>query len=143
LLVDDHDITRNLLASHIARIPRIEIVGHARDGDEGVRQAASLHPDLVLMDVQMPRMDGIAATRAIKRFPTPPRVVIVSASPSYFREARAAGADACCEKSHLRAQLLGLIQGLFPHEGGDQDGSRHEGSAAERNDTGQREGPMN
>lgn len=142
LLVDDHDLVRDMLAAHLVRIPRIQVVGHARDGAEGVRKASALKPDLVLMDIQMPRMDGIAATRAIKQLPTPPRVVIVSTASGFFREAQAAGADACCEKSHVHAQLIRHIQRLFPHKGGDQGGPGHEGSAAERNHTSQPGDPM-
>ncbi len=65
LLVDDHPLVRGGFAMILGVEEDIEVVGEAGDGADAVRQAASLRPDVILMDVQMPVMDGIEATRAI------------------------------------------------------------------------------
>lgn len=75
LLVDDHALFREGLAGIIAAQPDMEVVGEARDGLEAVVKAQALRPDLVLMDVQMPGMGGLDATRQIKQ--TLPETTIV------------------------------------------------------------------
>jgi LuxR family maltose regulon positive regulatory protein len=66
LLVDDHAATREEMASLIQEEDDLDVVGQAADGEEGVRLARQLHPDVVVMDVVMPRMNGIAATEAVR-----------------------------------------------------------------------------
>jgi two-component system, NarL family, response regulator LiaR len=65
LIADDHPLVREGLRSYLATIDGIEIVGEAADGQEAVDLARSLEPDVVLMDMAMPKLDGIEATRAI------------------------------------------------------------------------------
>jgi NarL family two-component system response regulator LiaR len=67
LIVDDHSVVRQGLRMFLGSDPEIEIVGEARDGAEAVVLAHKLQPDVVLMDLMMPVMDGIAATAAIRR----------------------------------------------------------------------------
>jgi DNA-binding NarL/FixJ family response regulator len=66
LITDDHDVVRQGLRLYLRRDPEIEVVGEAADGEAAVELAWSLRPDVVLMDLLMPRMDGIAATEAIR-----------------------------------------------------------------------------
>src|SRR5215831_6097085 len=66
LIVDDHSIVREGLCMLLARDPDLEVVGEAADGVEAIRQARHLRPDVVVMDLLMPVLDGIAATRAIR-----------------------------------------------------------------------------
>ncbi|MDN5749791.1 MAG: response regulator transcription factor [Pseudonocardia sp.] len=66
LVVDDHPLYREGLRSAIAAMPAIEVVGEAADGDEAVQQVLALDPDVVLMDLQMPHVNGIDATRMLR-----------------------------------------------------------------------------
>src|SRR5215469_6211042 len=66
LIVDDHSIVREGLRMLLARDPDLEVVGEAADGAEAIRQARHLRPDVVVMDLLMPVLDGFAATRAIR-----------------------------------------------------------------------------
>jgi two-component system, NarL family, response regulator LiaR len=66
LITDDHGVVRQGLRLYLARDPELEVVGEAKDGEEALVLARELRPDVVLMDLLMPVMDGIAATRAIR-----------------------------------------------------------------------------
>lgn len=72
LVVDDDPMVRRLLAT-ILRTEDIDVVAEAADGDEVVTQVQAHHPDVVLMDLRMARVGGIAATRAVVALPSPPR----------------------------------------------------------------------
>lgn len=78
LIVDDHAILRDGIRSLLERHPNIVVVGEAGNGYEGLRLAESLHPDVVLMDVAMPVMDGLEATRKIKAVCPETRVLILT-----------------------------------------------------------------
>jgi DNA-binding NarL/FixJ family response regulator len=78
LVADDHGLVRNALAAFLEGIDDVEIVGLARDGAEAVELARSRHPRVVVMDVSMPRMDGVEATRQILETDPNTRVVILT-----------------------------------------------------------------
>jgi two-component system invasion response regulator UvrY len=78
LLVDDHAATREEMVSLIEEEDDLDVVGQAADGEEGVRLARQLHPDVVVMDVVMPGMNGIAASEAIRA--SDPKVYILALS---------------------------------------------------------------
>lgn len=80
LIVDDHPLFRRGLRTLLAALPEIAVIGEAGSGEEAVRLAGELHPDLVLMDLQMPGGSGLAATRAIVHADPHTRVLVVTLS---------------------------------------------------------------
>ncbi len=78
LLVDDHAVVREGLRTFLELQDALEVVGEAADGEEGVRKAERLRPDVVLMDLVMPRMDGVGAMRELRRRLPATRVIVLT-----------------------------------------------------------------
>ena len=78
LLVDDHPVVRKGLQSCLARQDTIKVVGEASDGDEALRKAREVSPDVVLMDISMPRMNGLAVTETLRKESPNVKVLILS-----------------------------------------------------------------
>ena len=95
LLVDDDPLVRGGLALMLGGTPDVEIVGEAGDGREALDHVRDARPDVVLMDIRMPRMDGIEATRQIRAMPDPPAVIVLTTfdADEYVVRALAAGAN--------------------------------------------------
>ncbi len=114
LIVDDVPQVRRELRTLLPLLDRIDIVGEAENGQNAIELAAALQPDVVLMDVEMPIVDGLTATRLIKaQCPQcPPRVVILSIhdDKTVRAQARSAGADDFVDKGAPLAALLQAIQ---------------------------------
>jgi DNA-binding NarL/FixJ family response regulator len=115
LAVDDSPDFLKLVVRLLSTAPAIQIVGQAHSGYHALEQVTALHPDLVLMDVAMPDMNGLEATRTIKARPGAPRVIILTLhdNAEYRAAAEAAGADAFVAKWELNTALLPLIYILF------------------------------
>lgn len=115
LLVDDSPAFLQAARQYLAAQAWIEIVGQAGDGTEAVAQSEALKPDLVLMDVAMPGMNGIEAARRIARRPGAPRVVLFSLhdNDEYRRCALESGAEAFLAKLDLVTGLEMLRARLF------------------------------
>jgi CheY-like chemotaxis protein len=113
LLVDDMPQVLNELHQLLELTGLIEIIAEARNGAEAVRLAAELAPDAIVMDLEMPGMDGHEAARRIKQSQPSPRVVILSvhAGPVEQERARAAGADSFVEKGANYEILVNAILG--------------------------------
>lgn len=114
LLVDDNRRFLEAVRRFLTR-ESFEIVGQALSGVAALEQVAHLHPDLVLMDMAMPQMDGLEATRRIKARPNPPRIIMLTLhdNPAYATEAKAVGADGFVAKSEFGTQLLPVIRTIF------------------------------
>ena len=112
LIADDHALVRSGLRSMLQREPGVEIVGEARNGREAVELCRSLEPDLVLMDVRMPEMDGLEATRAIKQECPGTGVLMVTMHENrdYMLEATKAGAAGYVLKDASRNELISAIR---------------------------------
>ena len=111
LVVDDQRPFRVAASAVLRRTPGFELVGEASSGEEAVEQVAALAPDLVLMDITMPGMGGVAATRAITSAPTAPVVFFCStyAASDLPADAVEAGAAAYLGKADLAAELLARL----------------------------------
>lgn len=111
LLADDNELFAEALTTTLELDRRLEIVGRARNGREAVELAADLHPDVVLMDVDMPVLDGIEATDGVKRVSPASRVLMLTASISAEDRDRAlaAGATAYLPKGGGAAELFDTI----------------------------------
>ncbi len=79
VVVDDHFVTRTGTIAILQREPRYEIVGEAEDGARALALGLELHPDLVLLDTRLPKMDGPTVARALQMMASPPRILMLSA----------------------------------------------------------------
>jgi DNA-binding NarL/FixJ family response regulator len=112
LIADDHELVRDGFRRMLGYEEDLEVVGEARDGREAVELCRRLDPDLVLMDVRMPKMDGLEATRAIKAEQPSVSVLVVTTydNPDYLLEAIKAGAAGYVLKDAPNRQLTNAIR---------------------------------
>jgi len=113
LIADDHQVVREGLQMILAESDgEIVVVGEASDGDEAVRLATSVKPDVVLMDLSMPRVDGLEATRRLREAGVESRVLILTsfAEGESVRDAVRAGVTGYLMKDVLKSELLTAIR---------------------------------
>jgi DNA-binding NarL/FixJ family response regulator len=108
MIVDDHPVVRKGLASFLGHEPDIEVVGMADSGEQALEMAAELHPDIVLMDLSMPGMGGIEATRRLVETEPSTRVMMLTSFGGHERmvEALKSGAVGYVVKDTAPADLL-------------------------------------
>jgi DNA-binding NarL/FixJ family response regulator len=119
LIVDDDALVRSGLTMMLSGAPQIEVVGHAIDG-RGVLPAADLHhPDVVLMDIRMPRLDGIAAARLLSARPRPPAVLMLTTfdADELVLRALQAGAAGFLLKDAPPADIVHAIESVHAGDG--------------------------
>ena len=114
LLVDDHEVFINAAMRHLRRLDWVELIGSAGNGIEAIAQCEALRPDVVLMDLAMPEMGGLQATRLIKAQDNPPYIVIASHfdDAEHREHALRAGADAFVSKLSYIHDVVPLLDGL-------------------------------
>ncbi|MFJ6430117.1 response regulator [Microbacterium maritypicum] len=112
LIADDQALVRGALGALLELEPDLTVVGMASDGAEAVRLAEELRPDVCLMDIQMPGVDGIDATRRIREVSTGTRILVVTtfARPGYLRSALDAGASGFIVKDTPAEELAEAVR---------------------------------
>ena len=118
LIVEDHALLRDGIRSILERAPDIDVIGEARTGDEAIRAVSSLQPDIVLMDIHMPGINGIEATRAITAAEHPSRVLVLTGDDdeAYIIAAVEAGAAGYLLKGSPADQLVSGIRAVHSGE---------------------------
>lgn len=114
LIADDHHIVREGLRALLKRMPELTLVGEATNGEEAVRQSAELRPDIVLLDLRMPRKDGVAAIREIKAAQPQVRFLVLTSyddDDTVFAAIKA-GAEGYLLKDSHPDQLMQAIQAV-------------------------------
>lgn len=126
LIVEDHPIFTELLLRSFHRHEWVEVVGCATNGRDAVVLASAARPDVILMDIEMPIMDGIEATsRILERMAAVVFVLTASATPNHQTRALAAGARAVLPKTIDPALLIGHLQNVYLERAADNDGLHH------------------
>jgi DNA-binding NarL/FixJ family response regulator len=115
LVVDDEAIVRDGLRAIVEVEEDLQVVGEAADGSEAVAVARKLQPDIALVDIQMPRVDGVETTRLLLALPTPPRVLVLTTFDrnEYVYQSMRAGASGFLLQDVRRGQLNDAIRTVF------------------------------
>ncbi|MGB6387560.1 MAG: response regulator transcription factor [Terriglobales bacterium] len=118
LVADDHPVVRHGLRTLIGSRPEWEIIDEAEDGIQAVEKADRLQPDVVVLDVSMPKMDGLEACRQIRRIVPKSEILFVTQhdSPQMMREAMGAGARGYVVKSDAARDLLAAVEAVSQHK---------------------------
>ncbi|MFP4436629.1 MAG: response regulator [Chloroflexaceae bacterium] len=118
LIADDHAVVREGLRTLLQRIPEFTLVGEAANGEEAIRQVAALQPDVILLDLKMPRKDGVTAIKEMKREQTNVRILVLTSfddDDSVFSAIKA-GAQGYLLKDSLPEQLIQAIRDVHNGE---------------------------
>ena len=118
LIADDHQLVAQALRDVLSHEPDFEVVGVAYNGESAVRDAARLQPDVVLMDIQMPGRDGVAATRAIRAARPETKVIMLTAAERSraVLDAVEAGASGFIQKENALEAVIGAVRAAYQGE---------------------------
>src|SRR6202171_2480692 len=118
IIADDHELARLGLRTMLEPEPDLEVIGEAATGREAVALSSQLQPDLVLMDIRMPDLDGLMATRAIKGALPPASILVVTLSedPDYLLEALRVGAAGFVLKDASRREVVAAVRQVLNGE---------------------------
>jgi DNA-binding NarL/FixJ family response regulator len=118
LVVDDSPLTRDAIRLLLESRHEVDVVGFARDGEEALAQTEALCPDLILMDIEMPKLDGLKATRIVRSSFPGTRVIIVTVNHGSEVEQSCLhnGADGLVVKDRLYQDLFAEIRRIFPSQ---------------------------
>jgi len=118
LVADDHPVVRKGLQSCLARVDRLKLVGEASDGEEALKKTRELHPDVVLMDISMPRMNGLAVTEVLRKEAPNVKILVLSVhnNKEYVFRIIQAGAHGYISKEAPPEELLRAIESVHTGE---------------------------
>jgi CheY-like chemotaxis protein len=114
MIVDDNARTRGALAALASTLDWLNVTGEASNGEDAIEKVKLQLPDMVLMDVEMPVMDGLEATQIIKKNWPQVKVIVLTLYPDYCSQARKAGADAFLVKGCSMEEMTSTIRSLQP-----------------------------
>ena len=114
-MVDDCEEFRRFICSTLRKRPELQIVGEVSDGSEAVHKAEELRPDLIVLDIGLPTLNGIEAARQIRKVASEYRVLFVSqeSSADVVQEALALGALGYVVKAHAGSELLAAVEAVL------------------------------
>jgi DNA-binding NarL/FixJ family response regulator len=115
LVVDDYEPFRRFLCSMLTRKADLQIIGEALDGLEAVQKAEELQPDLIVLDIGLPTLNGIEAARQIRKFAPESKIIFVSqeSSPDVVQEALGLGTCGYVVKSQAQRELLAAVDAVL------------------------------
>src|SRR3954462_1970822 len=118
LIADDHPVVRKGLQSCLAKQERLKLVGEASDGEEALKKTRELAPDVVLMDISMPRMNGFAVTELLRKDCPDVKILVLSvhSNKEYVFRIIQAGAHGFISKEAPPGELLRAIESVFAGE---------------------------
>jgi DNA-binding NarL/FixJ family response regulator len=118
LLAEDHTVVRESIRQSLERVPDFKVVGEASDGEEAVRLTKQLQPDVIIMDISMPKLSGIEATKQIKAFRPSTKILVLTAYDyeQYIFPLLAAGAVGYLLKDVSSRELINAIQTVYRGE---------------------------
>lgn len=113
LIVDDHVLIRKGVRSLLSRHSTVDVCGEARDGEEAVRKVGELHPDIVLLDIQMPRMNGIQAARQIHQLEPSTKIVFLTGHPQSVFDESTMFSNGFVSKLSAETELIPILNHLL------------------------------
>jgi DNA-binding NarL/FixJ family response regulator len=115
LLVDDFERWRRFVASLLEENPKLRIIGEASDGLEAIQKTQDLRPDLIILDLGLPKVNGIEAARQIRKLTPASKIIFLSqeSSADVVREALSLGAQGYVMKTKVRSDLLAAVEAVI------------------------------